>query len=127
VKGRFGKRGSTVEGETSVYITERATVREKLFLKVVGNTELDTHTHTNTTHTHTTHTHTTYTPHTHTQEFFNKRSARPTLRYLHNTQETQHTNIHVISGIGTCHSRNQVATTHTLEYMTADIDRYILI
>ena len=39
-----------------------------------------------------------------------QRSARHTELYLQNTQQT---NIHAISGIRTCHCRNQVAATYT--------------
>jgi hypothetical protein len=53
------------------------------------------------THTHT-HTHTGRTP-------LNEWSARRRDHYLHNTQQTQETNIHVFSGIRTRDSRNRSA------------------
>ena len=44
MKGRVGKRGSTVQGATIFYVTKTATVTEDLFLKILDNTKLDTHT-----------------------------------------------------------------------------------
>ena len=44
MKGGVGKRGSTVQGATIFYVTKTATVTEDLFLKILDNTKLDTHT-----------------------------------------------------------------------------------
>jgi len=82
------------------YVTETATVTETLFLKILDNTKLSTHTS-------------------------KKLSARRTDRYLHNTLQTKQTNIHDISGIRTCDCRNQVAVSYLLECMTTGIGRYI--
>ena len=47
--------------------------------------------------------------HTHSHTPLNKWSTRRRDRYLHNTQQTQETNIHSLSGIRTCDSNNQEA------------------
>jgi len=63
-------------------------------LRFLDHTQLDTNTH---THTHT-HTH----PHTYTYPL-------GLLRYLHNTQQTQETNIQALNGIRTRDPSNRTA------------------
>ena len=88
-----------------------------------SHTVRHTHTHTHTyklTHTHTfnthkqklinTHTHTHKHKHAPCRTSLNQRSTLSTGHYLHNTQQKQQTNFHVLSGIRTDDYSNQAAT-----------------
>ena len=52
-------------------------------------------------------THTTTHTHTHGINTLNKSTDRRRGRYLYNTQQTQQTNIHVLTGLRTCDPPNQ--------------------
>jgi hypothetical protein len=69
------------------------------------------------THTHT-HTHSLSLSLTHIAGRIplSERSARRRGHHLHNTQQTQETNIHALSGIGTRDSNNQAASTYALDH-----------
>jgi hypothetical protein len=68
--------------------------RRLIFDASISHTIRHTHTH---THTHT---------HARSRTPLDERSARRKGRYLHNTQQTQQTNNHALSGIRTCDLSN---------------------